>query len=212
MRTDPIRDPAKIQEIKANLRDDRRLRDLVLISCGISFALRVSDLLALTVGDVMNGQGLRESFVVRQRKTGQAVRVDITNSCRETLLLYLGERPARGGHPAADNPDAPLFPSRRHNADGSLRPITRQQLARIIRDACHEVGLTDGNYSTHSLRKSWGYHCYKLTKDIGGVQHKLGHQNPAVTLKYLGLTEDHVRDLSERVDSALERKEDSYRS
>ena len=208
MRTDPIRDPAKIQEIKADLRADRRLRDLVLFGCGISWALRVSDLLALRVGDVMNGQGLRENFVVRQKKTGQAVRVDITNSCRETLLLYLGERPARGGHPAADDPDAPLFPSRKVNPDGSLRSITRQQLARIIRDACHDVDLMDGNWSTHTLRKTWGYHAYKLDNDIGGVQHKLGHQNPAVTLKYLGLTEDHVRDLSERVDSALERKED----
>ena len=203
MQTDPIRDANKLQEIKANLRDDGRLRDLVVFSCGISWALRVSDLLALNVGHVMNGVGLRESFAVRQKKTGAPVRVDITNSCRETLLLYLGERPSRGGHPAADDPTAPLFPSKKHNPDGSLRPITRQQLARIIRGACHEVDLLDGRWSTHTLRKTWGYHAYKLTKDIGGVQHKLGHQSPAATLKYLGLTDDHVRDLSERVDSAL---------
>jgi len=203
MRTDPIRDAAKIQEIKTNLREDGRLRDWVVFSCGISWALRVGDLLSLTVGDVMNGVGLRESFVIRQQKTGQTVRVDITNSCRDTLAFYLTERPSLGGHPMANDHSAPLFPSRKRNADGSSRPVTRQQLARIIRDACHEVGLTDGNWSTHTLRKTWGYHCYKLTKDIGGVQHKLGHQSPAATLRYLGLNEDHVRDLSEQVDAVL---------
>ncbi len=101
MPTEPIRDLEKLREIQSDLREQRRLRDLVVFTCGISWALRASDLLSLTVGHVDNGEGLREYFSLQQKKTGRAVRVDITSGCRETLSYYLHERPNLGGHLAA---------------------------------------------------------------------------------------------------------------
>ena len=166
----------------------------------MNWALRVSDLLRLRVGDVQNGVGLREFFSLRQKKTQKAVRVDITNSCRKALILYLGERPQLGGHPAGRDLEAPLFPSREHHEEGQLKPLTRQQVHRIVRDACAAVGLTDGTWSTHTLRKTWGYHAYREGAPLAVVQRKLGHRHPAVTLDYLGLTDDDVTRWSEKVD------------
>lgn len=122
----------------------------------------------------MNGDGPREGFTVRQKKTRRAVVVPITNHSREALLLYLGERPARGGHPAPHDMDVPLFPSRKRGPDGELIPITRQQADRIIKKACRAVGLRDGTWATHTLRKTWGYHAYRAGTPLAVIQRKLG--------------------------------------
>ena len=68
---------------------------------------------------------MREFFTLRQKKTHKPVRVDITNSCREALILYLGERPQRGGHPASHDLEASLFPSREHHVEVQLKSLTR---------------------------------------------------------------------------------------
>ena len=196
---EPIRDRAHVEEIKRQLRDQGRLRDYAIFACGMNWALRVSDLLRLRVGDVQNGIGLRDFFTMQQKKTRKAVRVDITNSCREALILYLGERPQRGGHPAGGEPSAPLFPSRERQF-GQLASLTRQQVHRIVRDACAAAGLTDGTWSTHTLRKTWGYHAYREGAPLAVVQRKLGHRHPSVTLDYLGLTDDDVTRWSEKID------------
>ncbi|MCH7823385.1 MAG: tyrosine-type recombinase/integrase [Acidobacteria bacterium] len=205
MPADPIRDREKIAEIKANLGEmgpngrRKRLRDYALFCCGINWALRVSDLSKLTIGDVMNGHGLREFFQVRQTKTRKTVRVPITNNCRDALILYLNERPSLGGHPATDDAEAPLFPSRKHTHDGLLRPMTRQQVGRIVKEACDEVGL-EGSFSTHTLRKTWGYQAFQKGIRLTDIQRKLGHRHQAVTHDYIGLTDDDIQRVSEEVD------------
>ena len=48
-----------------------------------------------------------------------------------------------------------------------------------------------------------GVHCYRANKDIAVVQEKLGHQHPSVTLRYIGMTQDNVRAVSEELDAQL---------
>ena len=54
---EPIRDPLKIIAIKRNLRKEKNPRNYLLFTMGINLALRISDLLALKVKDVVNEKG-----------------------------------------------------------------------------------------------------------------------------------------------------------
>ena len=45
---------------------------------------------------------------------------------------------------------------------------------------------------THSLRKTFGYHLYKQTKDIALLQKVLNHSSQDVTLRYIGVTQEII--------------------
>jgi site-specific recombinase XerD len=61
---------------------------------------------------------------------------------------------------------------------------------------CAAVGLT-GNYGTHSLRKTWGYHARLSGVPLELIMHKLNHANVSVTKRYLGITDDELRAIVE---------------
>ena len=178
---DPIKSTRKLGAIKALLRGSN-LRDYALFAFGINAALRVGDLLALKVGDVLDGRGeIRGEIRVRMQKTGAEVRVDIPQTARDALSEYLQTRDLT-------DYDAPLFPGR----DGA-RPLHRSTVHRIIQRAAEAVGL-EGRYSSHSLRKTWGYHAHKRGFDIHVISQKLGHADAGVTRRYIGITADDVKD------------------
>jgi len=61
------------------------------------------------------------------------------------------------------------------------------------------VGLT-GRYGGHTLRKTWGYMARKYHGiPIELIQEKLGHTTPAVTRRYIGITDDEITDVENRV-------------
>lgn len=70
----PIREKKQIEAMKRQLRgNDSGLRDLCLFVLGINSGLRVSDLLKLTVGDVVDGAGkVRDRITLREQKTGKS--------------------------------------------------------------------------------------------------------------------------------------------
>ncbi len=59
----------KVRAIQNMLRGAGNLRDLLLWTAGPNWALRVSDLLAVKVGDVRGPKGVRKAFRVQQQKT-----------------------------------------------------------------------------------------------------------------------------------------------
>ena len=74
---------------------------------------------------------------------------------------------------------------------GINQPITRIQACRIIKEACRKAGL-DNHIGTHSLRKTFGYHFYKKTKDVALLQNILNHSSPNITLRYIGINQDVI--------------------
>lgn len=40
------------------------------------------------------------------------------------------------------------------------------------------------------MRKTFGYHYYKKTKDIGTLMNMFNHSAPSITLKYIGISQD----------------------
>ena len=172
------------------------LRDALLWTAGPNWALRVSDLLAVTVGQVRGPKGIRKAFRVVQQKTGKKVTCDITPKVKKAIGEYLVR-----DHPAPDDPDAPLFPSRKRDPlTGELRPLDRRQAWKIIKRDTAAVGLTDGVYSPHSWRKTWGRAALDACVPMAVVQQKLGHRTPGALLTYLGITKDDVRKASIQIE------------
>jgi len=184
---EPIRDPKKIVAIKSILKNGKHPRDYLLFTLGINLALRVSDLLALKVKDILDRQGnIVEAVHIRERKTGKEKRIKLNGSVREALEFYFSKDGGTDG-------DEFLFKSLR-----SDKPLDRIRANTLVNRWCREVGL-QGKFGTHSLRKTWGYRARKIGVPIELIQEKLGHRSPAVTRRYIGITQEEVSNIEEKV-------------
>jgi integrase len=175
---EPIRDHDKIAAIKAMLRD--RPRDYLLFVLGINTALRISDLLAIRVGDVVDQAGqVVQSFRISERKTSKTKTVTLNQTAREALEWYFGQVGDldRGSW---------LFESMR-----SDKPLDKVQVWRMINSWCERVGV-DGNCGTHTLRKTWGYWARKSGIGIELIQAKFNHSSPSITRRYIGINDDEI--------------------
>ncbi|MDR2180894.1 MAG: tyrosine-type recombinase/integrase [Synergistaceae bacterium] len=143
---------------------------------GINTALRVSNLLTLTVGDVRDRSGRLRSFVsMKEAKTGKLKQFPLNSAVLKVLKDYIG---------SGMESDQFLFLS----AKGG--PLTRVQAYRILNDAAQKVGIDA--VGTHTLRKTFGYHTYRQTKNLGLVQKLLNHSSSVDTLRYIGIEQEDL--------------------
>ncbi|MDR3265453.1 MAG: tyrosine-type recombinase/integrase, partial [Synergistaceae bacterium] len=146
----PIRELRQIESMKCILK--KNPRDLLLFVMGINTALRISDLLTLTVGDIRDERGKLRAFVtLREGKTGKLKRFPLNNAILVILKAYLKLDRDMGD-------SSFLFAS---NKGGGM-PITRTHAWRILSAAARQAGLNE--IGTHTLRKTFGYHAYRRTK------------------------------------------------
>ena len=189
---EPIRDRKKIAQIKNQLRGQCRFRDLFLFVVGINTALRISDLLTLRIDHFIDEQKrVRQRFWIHEQKRGKRHEVVLNNSIRETFEEYLT------AYPGVDqDPDHFIFFNTKAN-DFSAS-IRRGQAWKSITSICREVGVR-GNFGTHSLRKTWGYHARMQGVDLALIMHQLNHESIAYTKRYLGITDDELQAVSQRL-------------
>lgn len=189
---EPIRDKKKIAQIKNQLRGQRRYRDLLLFVMGINTALRVSDLLNLQIGDFVSEDGkIKPRFWIREEKRGKRNEIVINDAIREALKEYLAAYPT-----ITENPQNSLFFNTKTGNFGHA--ITRKQVWKLIDGLCHDVGL-QGNFGTHTLRKTWGYHARLAGVGIELIMHNLNHNSLAYTKRYLGITDEELADVARRL-------------
>ena len=78
-----------------------------------------------------------------------------------------------------------LFPSPR-KADS---PLSRYQAYRIVRKAAEAVGIEDV-IRCHSLRKTFGYHAWKMGTPPALLMEIYNHSSFQITKHYLGIEQD----------------------
>ena len=189
---EPIRDRKKIAQIKNLLRGQGRYRDLLLFVVGINTALRISDLLQLQIGHVLDdGKNKRRRFWIKEWKRGKRHEVVVNESIREVLEQYLDFYPGIDA-----DPDQYLFFN--SSTPGYSEPIHRGQAWKFVTRICLEVGLR-GNFGTHSLRKTWGYHARLQGVDLALIMYKLNHNSIAYTKRYLGITDAELQAVVQRL-------------
>ena len=171
---EPIRDRKKLEVMKAVLKS-KSLRNYAIFVLGINSGLRVSDLLNLKVRDVFNGQHVKDRVEIYEQKTKKYKSFPLSNNVKRALKEYCES--------AKLAPDDPLFKS---NKGGKL---SRVQVWRVLNEAAKTAGI-DEKIGTHTMRKTFGYQAYKSGVDVYIIQDMLNHSTPAVTKRYIGLSQE----------------------
>ena len=175
----PIRSLDAIAQIKANLKDQPR--NLCLFTMGINTAYRANELLSLTIGQVAPLKA-GDLLDVKQSKNDKYRPTAINGVTVSAVQNWLQH------HPKANQPKAPLFLSSRGN-----KAITVSALNGLVKKWCKETKLA-GNYGSHTLRKTWGYHQrIQNQTSVALLMRAFGHATEAQTLEYLCVLPDELR-------------------
>jgi len=177
---EPIRKESDILKIKNMLREHRRKRDYVLFVLGINTGLRGGDLLSLKWGDVLDDEGEIVSHLdVRERKTKKHRSIMLGSRPKKALTMWLKK------HEDDLDKDAYLFPSQKGGR------MTIQRLHQLINQWCERAKIK-GNYGTHTLRKTYGFHHYNRGVDLAILMKIFGHSSQQVTLRYIGIRDKDI--------------------
>jgi integrase len=177
-----------VWSIRTNLQVDRRTRDLAMFNLAIDSKLRGCDVVALKVEDVAPNGYTVDRATVRQKKTGQPVRFELTEQTRQSVEEYM--------RAAGKKPGEFLFTGRR----GPGRCMTTRQYARLVSDWIASIGLDPSHFGTHSLRRTKATLIYRRTGNLRAVQLLLGHTKIESTVRYLGIEVDDALAIAEQVD------------
>lgn len=167
---EPIRNLEHLRKLEDYLAKTSK-RDLLLFTIGTNCGLRISDIVALNVGDVRNKSHIR----IVEKKTGKYKSFPINSKLKPMFEEYTkGKRS-----------DEALFKTRFQNR------MDRFTAYRIIRKSCKLAGLPE-KVGTHTMRKTFGYHHYQKFKDVAILQKIFNHSSPQVTLRYIGIEQDQI--------------------
>ena len=191
--TQPIRSQSD-RDALASYFWNRNLRDYALFIFGIYTGRRISDLVRLNVGDVafMDKKGrftIRERLVIQEKKTSKFINLVIAPQARRALSKYLKRR-RNFSLSLGTFFQEPLFRSQKARRSGDFR-ITQEHAWYVLTKAARECGLTY-KIGTHSLRKTFGYMLYNKGVSIEVIQKALNHSSAAITLAYIGITQDDI--------------------
>lgn len=176
----PIRDLKQIETIKKLLKL-QNLRDYCLFVLGINSGLRISDLLKLTISDIIENGKIKDRIRLREKKTNKFKDFPLSEKAKQAIKEYLKTRNYKEYEP--------LFISRKNNGF-----LLRGQAYKIINNVAKSVGIKE-KIGTHTLRKTFGYHAYNNGYDITIIQKLFNHSSPSVTLRYIGITQDELDDV-----------------
>ncbi|WP_195641667.1 tyrosine-type recombinase/integrase [Enterococcus durans] len=166
----PLRTQQEINDFLFCLRRNKNAeRDVFLFLIGINSGLRMSDIVKLKKKDVISSKNPR----IVEQKTGKT-RILYLSSLQELIQDYTKDL----------DPEDYLFPSTK---GGHLEVNTVYQMFQKVADL---LGRDD--IGTHTLRKTFGYHYYKKTKDIATLMEIFGHSSEKITKRYIGINEDEI--------------------
>lgn len=166
----PLRTQQEINDFLFCLRrNENAERDVFLFLIGINSGLRMSDIVKLKKKDVISSKNPR----IVEQKTGKT-RILYLSSLQELIQDYTKDL----------KPEDYLFPSTK---GGHLEVNTVYQMFQKV------AALLDrDDIGTHTLRKTFGYHYYKKTKDVATLMEIFGHSSEKITKRYIGINEDEI--------------------
>ncbi len=166
----PLRTQQEINDFLFCLRRNKNAkRDVFLFLIGINSGLRMSDIVKLKKKDVISSKNPR----IVEQKTGKT-RILYLSSLQELIQDYTKDL----------EPEDYLFPSTK---GGHVEVNTVYQMFQKVAKL---LGRDD--IGTHTLRKTFGYHYYKKTKDVDTLMEIFGHSSEKITKRYIGINEDEI--------------------
>jgi integrase len=148
MTVEPIREKAKIKQMYQYLYGYDPKYALIF-KFGINTGLRISDIIPLKASDIFNESWqFREYLTLNEKKTMKEKKIKLNDTLRKCITSYIKSQSLLF--------DDYLFYSQKGGFLG------RVQIYRVLKEAAMTLGIE--NFGTHSLRKTWGYWTYKISK------------------------------------------------
>lgn len=150
---------------------------------GINVALRIDDLLKLTMADIEALDPEQRLLTICEGKTGKVRKIKLNGTAFEI---------ARRRH--RDNPKhVYLFQSESRTLSRRKPPqaITQRSVLRVFESVGSKIKPAV-KLGTHSMRKTRGYSLHSAGVSIELIAKMLNHSTPAVTMRYIGLTQEDV--------------------
>lgn len=166
-----IKDKALIKCICKYLKSHHSFRNYMLFYLGINAGLRISDLIKIKTYEVRN----KDYINIIEKKTGKEKLFPIFPHVKQEIERYLIET----------NNNLFLFKSKYN-----INHIGRHRAYQILKDIQRQFKLN--SIGTHTLRKTFGYHYYKDTKDIATLMLIFNHSSQSTTLKYIGMSQERI--------------------
>jgi site-specific recombinase XerD len=138
---------------------------------GINVALRISDLLAISMQEALKG-----SFTIIEAKTNKERKITLNATAKSVVERRQQTYPS----------DKYLFQV--HSNRSKNRPIGRNAVSKAFKEV-GEMSSVEIALGTHSMRKTLGWMMHSKGASIERICRVLNHSHPAVTMRYIGLTD-----------------------
>jgi integrase len=161
----------------AKLKDEGDWKYHLLISAGIFFGLRISDIIRLQWKDILG----KNTLIVNEQKTSKRRIITLNEDVQNIFThAYLETNPVYD-HIFYGHKD---------------QPMTRQPINSKLKKLRDKYNLSIKNFSTHSLRKCFGrklwYSYGKTYEALILLMDIFNHTDPKTTKRYLGITQDDI--------------------
>lgn len=176
---EPIKSTEDLNKVLNYLKQKENIKYWLIFKIGLYSGLRVSDILALNIDDVENSDYVE----IVEKKTGKHKKFPLNKELQEDIKYYLFIRKKQWSIDEFE----PLFIGKMHSR------LDRSQVYRIICRACANCNI-NGNFGTHTMRKTFGYHHYQQFKDVALLQKIFNHSAPSITLRYIGIEQEEIDD------------------
>lgn len=183
IKVEPIRQKAAIERIKGVLLHSGKYRDHCLFTLGINTGFRANELLSLRIEQVLSLEA-GDTLTIKQSKNRKYRPVTINRTTVAAIRRYLDEDKTL--QQRMSDPGTPLFYSQRGEV------LSVPTITAMLKTWCAGAGL-DGNYGSHTMRKTWGYWQYKRGIPLPMLMKAYGHATQGQTLAYLCIQEHEVK-------------------
>ena len=176
MIVEPIKNKTLINKMIEYL-EKKNERDALLFRIGLNTILRISDIITLKYSQLFDSSGRVKTYLkLYEQKTNKSKKIKLNKLIRKEINKYAKNK-------QLSNDDYLFYSLKNKN-----KHIDRTNAWRVLKKGASAVGIE--NFGTHSMRKTLAYYIYKSTKNLSLVMKMLNHQNPAVTLRYIGIDQD----------------------
>jgi integrase len=162
-------------------------RDRAIFILGTKSGFRISELLSLKIGDIVQAGRIVDRVYVRRCNIKRKIEgrsVILHPDAKKALNQWLKQLRQTG----FDSDDFYLFRSRK----GGNRSISRIQFYKILRAAFRQNDLA-GKLGTHTMRKTFANKVFdRLGHDIFKTAKALGHKNINSTVEYLSFRQEEI--------------------
>ncbi len=150
---------------------------------GVNTALRISDLLALTMKDVKSLYPQNPAIHIKEQKTGKPRKIVINKPALAVMQRRLSDHPQHVW----------LFQSEALNLHRRkpAQAINRRSVSRVFEKVGQRIAPKVA-LGTHSMRKTRGYAMHKAGRSIESIAKVLNHASPSVTMRYIGLVQQDI--------------------